>query len=368
MRSILLALLVLAFGADHALAQARGAIPHGTGDVNGDSVSDVLLRDRVVFGTQGAGTLLARANGFAIVGEHVTAWTIAGDVNGDGLDDIVIGTSTDRAYVVFGKRDTAPVQLENLGPAGIEIDGPVANVALSAVTGVGDLDDDGRDDVLIGAPRLPNPHARGVGGAFLVRGRPDAGIVDLAEGPNVAYSGYAADDRAGTYVAGPGDVNGDGIPDLLIGAHRPVLVYGARGLRSLVPARRFVRMRGPIRRVAPAGDVDADGFEDFVLGREVVLGAKRGRPRTLPVPDAAIGGGDINGDGLGDLVANSVGLVRVANGSHSRKDPDFKVIARAVSIRPVGDVDGDLRDDVLVTASTGQQLVLRGAGGVLEFS
>jgi hypothetical protein len=367
MRSLLLALLVLTFGADHAFGQARAAIPHGTGDVNGDFVSDVLLRDRVVFGEQGAGTLLARANGFAIVGEHVTAWTIAGDVNGDGLDDIAIGTSTDRAYVVFGKRDTAPVRLASLGAAGIEIDGPVGNVALSAVTGVGDLDDDGRDDVLIGAPRLPNPHARRVGGVFLVRGR-DAGVVDLAEGPNVAYSGGAEDDRAGTYVAGPGDVNGDGIPDLVIGARRPVLVYGARRLRSLVPAHRFVRMRGPIRRVAPAGDVDADGFEDFVLGREVVLGAKRGRPRTLAVPQAAIGAGDLNGDGLSDLVANSVGLVRVATGTHTRKAPDFRAVARAISIRPVGDVDGDLRDDVLVTASTGQQLVLRGAGGVLEFS
>ena len=367
MRSILLALLALALGADHANAQARGAIPHGTGDVNGDSVSDVLLRDRVIFGAQGATMLLARANGFQIVGDHVTAWAIAGDVNGDGLDDIALGTSTDRAYIVFGKRDTAPVELENLGPAGIEIRSPVSSAALSAVTGIGDLDDDGLDEVLVGAPRLPNPHASRAGGVFLIRGRREGGPIDLGVGPNVAYGG-AADDRAGTYLAGPGDVNGDGIPDLLIGARRPVIVYGARALRALVPARRFVRMSGPIRRVAPAGDVDADGFQDFVLGREVVLGAKRGRPRTLAVPEAAIGAGDLDGDGLGDLAASSAELIRFAFGRHKRVEPDFRAFARGSAPRPVGDVDGDLHDDILVTDPTGAPVVLRGAGGILEIT
>jgi hypothetical protein len=141
----------------------------------------------------------------------------AGDVNADGYDDVVVGvpgavTGKGAAFVVFGRHTGADVNLGAPGADGYRINGPES--LGWAVAGAGDLNDDGRDDVLVGAPYTAT------GEVFAVYGKPDTATVDtsaLAES-GFRIEGLAAHDNAGESVAGNGDINGDHAIDLLVGA------------------------------------------------------------------------------------------------------------------------------------------------------
>ena len=133
----------------------------------------------------------------------------AGDVNGDGRPDLLIGASgTGRAYVVFGRATPGNVDLGSLGTGGFRI---VGRGIGDAVAGVGDISGDGRADLLLGSPSTST--------AYLVYGRAATANVDVAAvgAGAVAFAGDAGD-RTGASVAGVGDVNGDGRPDLAVGA------------------------------------------------------------------------------------------------------------------------------------------------------
>src|SRR5262249_36738218 len=181
------------------------------GDVNGDGIADVAVaapssdvRDRrdagvvyVVFGGSPLGRIDVRsAPGFrilcapqgarrplpvfrpdapltgAMTGAAVAG---AGDVNGDGLADLVVGAPfaghrkrafSGSAYVVFGKRTSAPVDLARLGNGGFRIDGPRRDAAAGyAVAGPGDVNGDGRADVLVSAGRVQRATVYAVFGA-----------------------------------------------------------------------------------------------------------------------------------------------------------------------------------------------------------
>ncbi|MCA9714155.1 MAG: FG-GAP repeat protein, partial [Myxococcales bacterium] len=202
-----------------------GASVAFAGDVNGDGLDDLvigaLVRDAiparvrvyVVFGREdwALPTLAELAadggesasGGFLIIGEptflsgsdpHPPAVASAGDVNGDGLDDLLIGLDnakgdvlgSGRAYVVFGKPDAAPVLLEEVGgPVG------VGGFALNAhknderagadVAALGDLNADGFDDLVIGAPDTDELYA--TGRVYVVFGKPTTGLVSLEDTP-----------------------------------------------------------------------------------------------------------------------------------------------------------------------------------------
>ena len=223
------------------------------GDINGDGYADVLIgadgysagasrgRSYVVFGgstMDGSGMLalssLNGKNGFKLDGEVASdtsgcSVSAAGDVNGDGLDDLLVGayghaSQTGRSYVVFGSRDvgmTGIMALSSLnGTNGFKLDGEVSGDASGASVGAaGDINGDGIVDLLVGAPN----HA-GKGRSYVVFGGPDvgSGLVALSSlnGANgFKLDGEVAGDASGMSVNTAGDINNDGVEDIIIGAY-----------------------------------------------------------------------------------------------------------------------------------------------------
>lgn len=257
-------------------------------------------------------------------GQHLgTVFGDAGDVNGDGYEDLVLGSATpvlmngSSVWVYFGSST-------GLG-AVWQGQSPVQNGTAygSAVAGAGDIDGDGYDDLLVGDPRWDSP-AIDAGRVFLYRGGPSS--------PVFASQWSCQSDTAGTLrgtsVAGAGDVNGDGYADILIGEPnygsdqrgRAFLYLGSATGPASVPI--WTSLGGSANehdgmRVAGIGDVDRDGLSDCAveLGGGPWLSVWFGRstgglgpvPRLLASSQndgfgtAFAGRGDINGDTYDDL-------------------------------------------------------------------
>ncbi|MBA2725874.1 MAG: VCBS repeat-containing protein, partial [Actinobacteria bacterium] len=144
-----------------------------------------------------------------------------GDFNGDGVDDLVIG-GDGHAYVVLGG---APGDITASAdePRTIELRPatPESRQTLE-VSGAGDVDGDGLADVLVGIETASPLGRRNAGSAYLVFGRSEGSIpiiLDAVEAARVVrIDGAAKGDRAGASVASAGDVDGDDIPDVILGA------------------------------------------------------------------------------------------------------------------------------------------------------
>ena len=161
----------------------------------------------------------------------------AGDVNGDGLDDLIIGSPesdpngplSGASFVVFGKTDGEAVELSaieaNSGTtaAGFMINGVSADDSSgrSSVSNAGDVNGDGLDDLIIGAMG-DDPNGSGSGASFLVYGKSSGEAVELSavqeSDGGFVINGVGEDDSSGWSVSGAGDVNGDGFADLIVGA------------------------------------------------------------------------------------------------------------------------------------------------------
>ena len=183
------------------------------------------------------------SNGFRLDGvaaDDRSGYSVAGagDVNGDGFADLIIGapgadphgTDSGSSYVVFGKASgfAASIDLSSLdGSNGFRLDGVAADdYSGSSVASAGDVNGDGFADVIVGAYGA-DPHGTDSGSSYVVFGKASgfAASIDLStlDGTNgFRLDGVAAGDCSGRSVASAGDVNGDGFADVIVGALSPI--------------------------------------------------------------------------------------------------------------------------------------------------
>ena len=414
---------VLIEGAEEGDRSGRSAA--AAGDVDGDGKADILIGARsagrdgsdgigetyLVFGKALAasdGTIdlatLTSDQGVLIRGIDAldgSGWSVAtaGDVDGDGKDDILISapfaasgdaSSAGETYLVFGaalETSGGTIDLAALtSDQGILIRGVDAfDESGRSVASAGDVDGDGLDDVLIGAP-LAGPDGLDLAGeTYLLFGKAleaSGGTIDLATltpDQGVLIEGAEQDDESGRSVAAAGDVDGDGLGDILIGAPsaspdgaefagETYLVFGkaieASGgtidLATLTPDQ-GVRIEGidaddeSGRSVASAGDVDGDGLDDILIGS--LFAEPAGETYLVFGSALEASGGTID---LATLTPDQGVLVK---GADEDDQSGFSVAA-------AGDVDGDGLDDILIGApggdpgdasSAGESYVLSGA-------
>jgi len=181
----------------------------------------------------------------------------AGDVNGDGLADLIVGahrsdpaggSDAGRSYVVFGKSTTSDVELSAIaaGTGGFVINGQgMYDQSGRSIASAGDVNGDGLADLIVGAwlSAFTGAYA---GRSYVVFGQTATSPIDLSavaagSGGFVIngqaagdYSGGASRSSSGQSVASAGDVNGDGLADLIVGAHRSDLAGGSDAGRSYV--------------------------------------------------------------------------------------------------------------------------------------
>jgi hypothetical protein len=310
------------------------------GDLNGDGLADLLVgarfsdpasganagRTYVVFGKADTAaislaTMAAGTGGFVINGQaggdnsgHAVA--SAGDVNGDGVSDLIVGAyqshpaagaNAGRSYVVFGKADTIAIDLAAVadGSGGFAVDGQTAGDHSGiSVAGAADVNGDGLADLIIGAVSSDPAAGANAGRSYVVFGKADTTAIDLAAvaagDGGFVINGQAAGDLSGISVSSAGDINGDGLADLIVGAHNSDPSAGADAGRSYV--------------VFGKADTSAVNLSALGAGNGgfVINGQAAGAFSGQSVASA----GDVDGDGLSDLIVGAP-LSSPASGSHA---------------------------------------------------
>ncbi|MBD2677706.1 MULTISPECIES: S-layer family protein [Nostoc] len=306
------------------ISDSSGNSVSNAGDINHDGIDDLIIgassaasgagQSYVVFGsTSGFNASfnlsdLDGSNGFVINGNDVdtsgNSVSSAGDVNKDGIDDLIIGAQgTGKSYVVFGstKSFNASLDLSSLnGSNGFTINGNVSDFFGASVSNAGDVNNDDIDDLIIGAYNA----ASGAGTSYVVFGssggfNANLNLSSLNGSNGFAIKGINENDVSGFSVSAAGDVNDDGIADLIIGAPfalssagQTYVVFGSSSgfastldLSNLTPSKGFA-INGITGNdlsglsVSAAGDINGDKIDDLIVG---AIGASFGAGQSYVV-------------------------------------------------------------------------------------
>ncbi len=395
------------------------------GDVNGDGFSDVVvgmpLKDGSFLNDGRAELFLGSSSGGAATADWFAVGTgtnsmfgisvsTAGDVNGDGYDDVIVGepgysngeSEEGRACVYLGSAGG----LSSTPDWTVEADVALAQFGRSVST-AGDVNDDGYDDVIVGAPGIGAPGTlfEGQGAAYVFLGSPSG----LSTSFQVGFVGGQKGAHFGAAVCTAGDVNADGYDDVIVGApdaeltasgqqgEAQVFLGSAAGVAANPVWYQFGALHSKFgSSVSLAGDTDADGYSDIVVGAPYYFlspdtvgavhyyrGSSTG-PVTSPTQTlvgcqdrmhfgaSVFTAGDVNGDGLADVIVGAPSADRtptldtgafgiflgdVTLGLHSQ--PHIWVTdtqadgVTGISVGSAGDFNGDGLGDVIV-GSPGQ--------------
>ncbi|UCH87251.1 MAG: FG-GAP repeat protein [Dehalococcoidia bacterium] len=377
------------------------------GDFNSDGIDDILVgapkasgldnarknagEAYVIFGSSDLGGTVDIAEGqhdFTVIGtkagDNLGFVVASGDVNGDGIDDILVGArfasgleggfegglegglesipaNSGEAYVVFGSPDLSGTVDTALGEQDFTVKGAHGSDFLGYALAAGDVNGDGVDDIIVAAPGADGPdNARsGAGEAYVVFGSPElTGTIDVGqEQQDFTILGAVPDDFLANFAAS-GDVNGDGIDDILLGTHMAdgpegqrtdggvaYVIFGSselKGTVDLASGEGFLPIWGAdasdwLGFVLTAADVDGDGVDDLLVsarnadglgnsrnnaGEVYVIFGSAGLPSKIDIAEEmqdvtligsdpnylfghSLASGDVNGDGLADVLVGA---------------------------------------------------------------
>jgi hypothetical protein len=382
------------------------------GDVNGDGHSDVIVGADAYDGHGRAYVYHGSSRGLNTAPDWITeggqagaefggSVSTAGDVDGDGHADVIVGaelydngeTDEGRAYVYHGSATGLSATADWVA----EGNQPDAGFGVSVST-AGDVNGDGHSDVIIGARHYSNGETA-EGRAFLYHGS-ETGL-DTA--PGWFAEGNQAAAWFGHSVSTAGDVNGDGYADVIVGAvlydngvgdEGRVFIYrgsdlGLSWTANWTAAGSWAHFG---RSVSTAGDVNGDGYSDIIVGEDGYGDVETSEGRAYIYYGSASGpgisagwtaegnnddayfgysvstAGDVNGDGYADIIIGAIGydngqtaeglaFVYLGSVTGPSSSPDWSAESDQAgawlgwSVSTAGDVNGDGYADVIVGAS-----------------
>ena len=388
------------FGAGGSGWPASGWSVSSAGDINNDGFSDVILgapsespssrayagTSYVIYGNSTASNtnidlLNLGSRGFAIYGGTANDYSgrsvsNAGDVNNDGYDDIIIGSplaepssrnEAGTSYVIYGNSTASNTNIDllNLGSRGFAIYGAAINDQSGiSVSNAGDINNDGYDDIIIGASYATTSSREYAGTSYVIYGGNTASNtnIDLLSLGNRGFAifGAATQDNSGTSVSNAGDVNNDGYDDIIIGspfadpssrddAGISYVIYGGNTASNTNIDLLNLRNRGFAifgaatqdnsgTSVSNVGDVNNDGYDDIIIGSPLADPSSRDAAGTSYViyGRSTIGNTNIDLLNLGSRGFSIFGATAVDKSG--------------ISVSNVGDVNNDGYQDIIIGA------------------
>jgi len=229
-------------------------------------------------------SLLVKDTDMRMSNTYLSGWSVssAGDVNGDGYDDFLVGAPDARsydgaAYLFYG--NGTPFLDADLSTAVEFTSEADSDKAGYSVSSAGDVNGDGYGDLLIGAYQNDDGGSN-AGAAYLIYGQADA-LTSASLSTAVEFKGEANNNRAGYSVSSAGDVNGDGYDDFLVGAYAnsdgasnagaAYLIYGQADALTSASLSTAVEFTGEVAggyagySVSSAGDVNGDGYPEILI-------------------------------------------------------------------------------------------------------